>query len=141
MAEHDYFAVAPSDPDYQKALEMVGKALGPEEARRIEQLLAGGDLSKPIAWFFAKSWGALYDREEKLGNRERVMLLIGTDLALGRADPLRDHVRAALHFGFTPEDIVEAMFHAAFYVGVPALAMAMRATGQLLTEAQDKRKA
>lgn len=141
MADQDYFSVKPSDPDFQKGLEMVRKALGAEEAGKIEQLLSAGELSKPIGWFFAKGWGALYDREEKLDNRSRVMMLIGTDMALGRADPLRDHVRTALHLGFSPEEIVEAMFHAAFYVGVPALAMAMRTTGQLLSDAQGKGKA
>lgn len=141
MAGQDYFPVDPADADFQKGLEVVRQALGAEDAGRIEEMLAGGEFSRPIAWFFAKSWGALYDREDKLANRDRVMLLIGTDLALGRVEPLRDHVRAALHFGFTPEELLEAMFHAAFYLGVPALAMAMRATGELLASAQQNRKA
>lgn len=136
----DPFHIDSADPDYRTALEMMRRVLGADDASRIERLLQNGPLSEPIGWFFAKTWGALYEREDKLPLRERALVLIGTDLALGRADPLRDHLRVALHAGMTPEELVEAMFHAAFYVGVPALAMGMRVAGEVFAAAQKKKE-
>jgi len=64
--------------------------------------------------------------------RERALLLMGTDLALGREGPLKDHMRVALHGGLRPEQIIEALFHAMFYVGAPGLVLGLKVAGEVL---------
>ena len=39
--------------------------------------------------------------------------------ALGRHSPLRSHIRAALHIGFTQDQVVEVFMHLMLYGGIP----------------------
>src|ERR1700682_2701909 len=112
---------------------MVGKVLGSENASQVEQLLREGrPLSEQMGWFFTRTWGALYAREDKLPLRDRAITLIGIDLALGRVEPLREHLKVALHAGVTRSELAEVMFQAAFYLGVPILPMSVRAASEIL---------
>lgn len=138
--EPNAFPFDSSGAEYRLALDTMRDVLGPEDARKIEGLLKTGPFVEPLGWFFSKTWGALYARDDKLPMRDRAMLLIGTDLALGRMEPLRDHIRVALHAGATVSELVEAMFQAAFYVGVPALAMGIRAASDIFAEAKTQQK-
>jgi len=38
--------------------------------------------------------------------------------ALGREDPLRSHIRGALHIGFTHEQVIEVFLYMTLYSGI-----------------------
>src|ERR1700738_4278275 len=138
-SDMDPFKFDRASPEYQAALRMVRKVLGTENAGQIEQLLSAGPLSEQLGWFFTRTWGALYAREDKLPLRDRAITLIGIDLALGRVEPLREHLRVALHAGVPRGELEEVIFQAAFYLGVPILPMCVRAASEILDSVPEEK--
>ncbi|MCU7723405.1 carboxymuconolactone decarboxylase family protein [Actinoplanes sp. KI2] len=78
------------------------------------------DLSPALGHHVAAfAFGDIYDRPG-LDARSRQLVTIGVLTALGGCEPqLRVHVGAALNVGLTPDEIVEAILHAAVYAGFP----------------------
>jgi methylmalonyl-CoA/ethylmalonyl-CoA epimerase len=140
MSDSELFGFDHTSPEYQTAVRLVREILGPQSVAQIEQMMvAGAPLSEQIGWFFTKTWGGLYAREQQLPLRDRALLLIGIDLALGRVDPLREHLMVARHAGVTRRELEEVMFQSAFYLGVPILPMCLRAARDLFAnEAEEK---
>ena len=65
------------------------------------------------------AFGDVYSRPG-LAARDRQLVTIGSLAALGGCEPqLEVHVNAALNVGLTPDEIVEAIMHAAVYAGFP----------------------
>lgn len=79
-----------------------------------------GDISpelghQVVAWGF----GEVYSRPG-LDPRDRQLVTLGMLTALGGCEPqLEVHVNAALNVGLTPQQIIEALLHAAVYCGFP----------------------
>ncbi|MFD8820124.1 carboxymuconolactone decarboxylase family protein, partial [Streptomyces sp. NPDC059627] len=68
-----------------------------------------------VAWGF----GEIYSRPQ-LVPRDRQLVTLGMLTALGGCEPqLEVHINAALNMGLTPEQILEALLHAAGYCGFP----------------------
>ncbi|MFC4505958.1 MULTISPECIES: carboxymuconolactone decarboxylase family protein [Streptomyces] len=68
-----------------------------------------------VAWAF----GEMYSRPQ-LAPRDRQLVTLGMLTALGGCEPQLDvHINAALNVGLTPDEIVEALLHAAVYCGMP----------------------
>ncbi|MFT3888377.1 MAG: carboxymuconolactone decarboxylase family protein [Arachnia sp.] len=68
-----------------------------------------------VAWAF----GEIYSRPG-LAPRDRQLVTLGMLTALGGCEAQLDvHVNAALNVGLTPDEIVEALLHAAVYCGFP----------------------
>jgi 4-carboxymuconolactone decarboxylase len=68
-----------------------------------------------VAW----AYGEIYDRPA-LGPRDRQLVTLGMLTALGGCEPqLEVHINAALNVGLAPDEIVEALLHAAVYCGMP----------------------
>ncbi|MEU8481928.1 carboxymuconolactone decarboxylase family protein [Streptomyces sp. NPDC048641] len=68
-----------------------------------------------VAWAF----GEMYDRPQ-LAPRDRQLVTLGILTALGGCEPQLDvHVNASLNVGLKPDEIVEALLHAAVYCGMP----------------------
>jgi 4-carboxymuconolactone decarboxylase len=68
-----------------------------------------------VAW----AYGDIYSRPG-LRPRDRQLVTLGMLTALGGCEPQLDfHINAALNVGLAPEDIVEALLHAAVYCGIP----------------------
>jgi 4-carboxymuconolactone decarboxylase len=68
-----------------------------------------------VSWAF----GEIYSRPA-LPPRDRQLVTLGMLTALGGCEPQLDvHINAALNVGLTPEEIVEALLHAAVYCGMP----------------------
>lgn len=128
----DGFPFSRESRDFQQGLTLLRKVLGLEDAGRIESLLDNPLFGNEIGYLFAKTWGALYAREGLL-LKERALILMGTDLALGREGPLKDHMRVALHGGMSPKQIIEALFQTVFYVGAPALVLGLKVANEVMT--------
>jgi len=67
----------------------------------------------------AFAFGDIYDRPD-LDPRSRQLVTLGVLTALGGCEPqLKVHIGAALNVGLRPEEIIEALLHAAVYCGFP----------------------
>ena len=127
----DGFPFSRDSQDFRQGLALMRKVLGPDDATKIESLIDNPLFGNEIGYLFSKTWGALYARDN-LPLRDRAMLLMGSDLALGREGPLKDHMRVALHAGVSPQQIVEALFQSMFYVGAPGLVLGLKVASEVL---------
>ncbi|MFJ2904912.1 carboxymuconolactone decarboxylase family protein [Streptomyces sp. NPDC087212] len=102
---------------FARGLEVL-RAVDGEVGQRVVDSLAevSPELGHQIvAWGF----GEIYARPQ-LAPRDRQLVTLGMLTALGGCEPqLEVHVQAALNVGLTPEEIVEALLHAAGYCGFP----------------------
>src|SRR4051812_21600269 len=102
---------------FEHGLEVLARVDGDVGQRVIDSL---ADVSpelghQVVAWAF----GEIYDRPA-LPPRDRQLVTLGMLTALGGCEPqLEVHINAALNVGLTPEEIVEALLHAAVYCGMP----------------------
>lgn len=63
-------------------------------------------------------WGATWTRPG-LDLPSRCLCTLTCLAALGRHSPLRSHIRAALHIGFTQDQVIEVFLHLMLYGGIP----------------------
>ncbi|MGX1543648.1 carboxymuconolactone decarboxylase family protein [Streptomyces adustus] len=83
-----------------------------------------------VSWAF----GEIYDRPG-LVPRDRQLVTLGALTALGGCEAQLDvHVNAALNVGLTPEQITEALLHAAVYCGMPRALNATFAAKKVFAE-------
>ena len=127
----DGFPFSRDSKDFQQGLALMRKVLGVEDAAKVEGLIDNPLFGNEIGYLFSKTWGALYARDN-LPLRDRALLLMGSDLALGREGPLKDHMRVALHAGVTPPQIIEALFQSMFYIGAPGMVLGLKAASEVL---------
>jgi len=78
------------------------------------------------------AWGEIWDRPG-LPRHTRSLLTIAMLVALNRPEELRLHLRAARNNGVTPDEIKEALLHAAVYCGLPAANAAFRLAAEALS--------
>ena len=80
-------------------------------------------------------FGDIYSRPG-LGLREREIASVAALCALGYALPqLRVHVKAALHVGCTPGEIVEVLMQMSVYAGFPAALNGLAVAREVFAEA------
>ncbi|WP_028805881.1 carboxymuconolactone decarboxylase family protein [Streptomyces sp. 142MFCol3.1] len=83
-----------------------------------------------VAWAF----GEMYSRPQ-LAPRDRQLVTLGMLTALGGCEPQLDvHINAALNVGLKPDEIVEALLHAAVYCGMPKALNATFVAKKVFTE-------
>ncbi|MEV4758883.1 carboxymuconolactone decarboxylase family protein [Micromonospora sp. NPDC049559] len=105
------------EESFERGMRILSRIDG-ESGRRVVDSLA--DVSPElghqiVAWAF----GEMYQRPG-LAPRDRQLVTLGMLTALGGCEPqLEVHVNASLNVGLTPEQIVEALLHAAVYCGIP----------------------
>ena len=102
---------------FEHGLEVLSRIDGESGHRVIESL---NDISPElghqiVAWAF----GDMYSRPG-LPPRDRQLVTLGMLTALGGCETELDvHINASLNVGLSPEEIVEALLHAAVYCGIP----------------------
>ena len=64
------------------------------------------------------AWGTVWARDT-ISLRERSMLTLALLAATGNVDEIAMHIRATANTGASPDDVMEALLHAAVYAGVP----------------------
>jgi 4-carboxymuconolactone decarboxylase len=67
----------------------------------------------------AFAFGEVWPRETIISPKVRSLLTVGILTALYRPDQLRLHINGALNHGATPNEILETIFHAGVYAGLP----------------------
>ncbi|WP_406639931.1 carboxymuconolactone decarboxylase family protein [Amycolatopsis sp. WGS_07] len=98
-------------------LEVLSRIDGEAGEAVIESL---ADISPALGHHVAAfSFGDIYDRPG-LDPRSRQLVTLGMLTALGGCEPqLKVHIGAALNVGISRDEVVEALLHAAVYVGFP----------------------
>ena len=81
----------------------------------------------------AYAWGEIWNRPG-LDRRSRSMITLTALVALGHAEELAMHVRAARRNGLSVDEIKEVLLQAAIYCGVPAANTAFRIAQRVLDE-------
>ncbi|MFE5512263.1 carboxymuconolactone decarboxylase family protein [Streptomyces sp. NPDC056529] len=76
-------------------------------------------------------------KREGLSPRDRSLITIAILAATSRPDQLHSHLRLGLDNGLTPEELVEALTHVAFYAGWPS---GMGALTQLKAIVEDQQQ-
>ena len=79
------------------------------------------------------AWGEIWSRPG-LDRRTRSCITLTALIALGRAEELEMHLRAALRNGLTLDEIKEVLLHSAVYCGVPAANSAFAIAQRVLEE-------
>jgi len=115
------------------ARELLNAMLGEPFARGLEAAARQG-FGAPLAeiairYAFTDVWN-----RPGLGRRERSIMTLGMLVALGLPNELKNHVRAGLANGLTPQEIEELIVHASVYVGLPRAGEAMQAATAVLRE-------
>ncbi|MBE1608300.1 carboxymuconolactone decarboxylase family protein [Actinopolymorpha pittospori] len=102
---------------FEHGLEVLSRIDGESGHRVVESL---NDISPElghqiVAWAF----GDMYDRPA-LPPRDRQLVTLGMLTALGGCEVELDvHINASLNVGLSPEEVVEALLHAAVHCGIP----------------------
>lgn len=78
-------------------------------------------------------FGAVWAREG-LDRRSRSIATIAMLIGLRTHDELKNHFKAGIANGLTPQEIEELLLHAVPYLGYPSVALAIRAATEALTE-------
>ncbi len=103
---------------YDQGMTTRRTVLGEAHVERAEA--AKTDFDAPFqALITEAAWGHLWSGDT-LTKRERSIVTVALLAALGRSDELALHIRATANTGASPEDVREALMHAAIYAGVPA---------------------
>lgn len=110
--------MTPSDPAYERGMEVRREVLGDEHVDRA--LVRTTGFTEDFQDFITRyAWGEVWTRPG-LDRRKRSCVTMTALVALGRFDELGMHVRAALRNGLTEDEIKEVLLQCAVYCGVPA---------------------
>jgi len=82
------------------------------------------------------AWGEIWTRPG-LPRKTRSLIAIAMMVALNRGDELKMHIRGALQYGVTREELREVLLQTAIYCGVPAANAAFHLTEQVLSEMEE----
>ncbi|MBI4233865.1 MAG: carboxymuconolactone decarboxylase family protein [Chloroflexi bacterium] len=77
-------------------------------------------------YFFGEIWA-----RPGLDLKSRLVCALSALTVLGREPQLKNHIRAALHVGFTREQVVELLAHTTFYGGLPTALNALAAAKEV----------
>jgi 4-carboxymuconolactone decarboxylase len=102
----------------RRGREMLARVDGEAGVEVVERLAK--DFPDFAGYVLEYPFGAIYARPG-LGLREREIAVVAALTAMGNAAPqLRVHLKAALHVGCTPREIVEVVMQMSVYAGFPA---------------------
>lgn len=116
-----------------------------EKGRAMRSLMAGGDpshftlpgidqLAPDLQRIIDEAlFGSIWTRGG-LEPEHRCICTISALMALGQLPLLRRHIERSLNLGLTPHQVVEVFIQLTFYVGVPAVATAMRITKEVFED-------
>lgn len=112
----------------QKTDELLSKLFGQELQRDIRELeKTDPELFSLITEIpLGKVWA-----RPGLPLREKSLITIASQAALGRWDQVRLHMQSFLHIGGSREELREVCIHLAIYCGFPAMVASMRVLKEL----------
>ena len=119
-----------SDAQYNGRPNEQGAAGVTPQPSRAQQLM--GDIAPKLAQLtdsvlFGDVWG-----RPGLSRRDRSLVTVSALIAMNRPDQLRSHLALARENGVTPDELVEAITHLAFYAGWPSALTAIGVAKEVL---------
>jgi 4-carboxymuconolactone decarboxylase len=125
-----------NDELFERGIATMEKLMGPEAAaatrKRHDAAVAAGtaeqnDYSTQLVF------GFMLNRPQ-LALRDRILVILASDITQGTPNALRDHVQIALNIGITREEINEVVFQLTQYCGFPRAREARVAIGEIFAE-------
>ena len=117
-----------TDQDFKKGLEIL-EEMGREDSL-FEQEDTYSDMYELSVGYL---WGQIWQRPH-LSLRDRQIITLAANIALGRPSGNYSHYRSAKKIGITHEEICEIMIHVGMYAGWPTMAHANRQYRSVLAE-------
>jgi 4-carboxymuconolactone decarboxylase len=101
----------------------------------VDRAIAGTtDFTEPFQDFITRTaWGDVWSRPG-LDRRTRSIITLTALTAIRAEGEIAMHVRAAITYGLTPDEIGEVILHTAVYAGVPAANAAFKIANETLRE-------
>jgi 4-carboxymuconolactone decarboxylase len=104
------------DERYKKGMEILNKVTDEKGINMIKRFSEiHPDFEEMMVSF---GYGDIWSRDE-LDLKQRALITLSSLITQGAFEALRFHVKAALHVGVKPKEIVELVVHCAAYVGFP----------------------
>ena len=82
---------------------------------------------------FERFWG-----REGLSFREKSIVTLSSQIALGRWDQVETHMRSFLHLGGTEKDLKNILFHLGLYCGFPVIVAGLRVLEEVKKKLSEK---
>jgi len=90
------------------------------------------EFDQPLqALVMENAWGSTWNRDD-LPKDTRSLVTISMLIALKAPNELKGHIRGALRYGVSKEEIRAVILHASVYCGFPAAIEAMRAAREVI---------
>jgi 4-carboxymuconolactone decarboxylase len=122
-----------SEENHQRGLKLL-KEMGRENTLYEQEETCDDMYRLSVGYLFGEIWS-----RPNLTLRERQIVTLAANIALGRPSGTHSHYRSAKQVGLTHEEICEIMIQVGAYAGWPTMAHANRQYREVLAE--DKAKA
>ena len=104
-----------------------------EGSEILERFRAPDFIRKELTQFVLGAAGQVWSREG-LEPKYRSLATISVLTAVGRLEPLREHIGLGLDNGLTPREICEGLLQCAVYAGFPSCVQAMEVAHDVFEE-------
>ena len=112
------------------------KQMGREKLMLNQKALSRDMYDMSVGHLFGDVWA-----RPGLSLRDRQLVTLAANIAMGRATGNHSHYLSSLHLGITKRQIIEVMIQVGHYTGWPTLSNAVRQFTEILEEDQERKKA
>lgn len=130
---------AKSRRDYNDRFERgmkVLKKMGREKLMLNQKALSEEMYDISVGHLFGDVWG-----RPGLSLRDRQLVTLAANIAMGRATGNHSHYLSSLHLGITKREIIEVMIQVGHYTGWPTLSNAVRQFTEIMEEDKARKRA
>jgi len=118
---------------YRRGLDTLARAGNKPDGAQNKLAEVSPDFARMAIAF---PYGEIFSRSQ-LDVKTRELLAVVATAALGALPQLRGHVAAALHFGWSQAEVIEAVMQTAVFAGFPAATNSLTACHDLLVSGGD----
>jgi 4-carboxymuconolactone decarboxylase len=125
--------------DYNDRFERgmnVLKKMGREKLMLNQKALSEEMYDISVGHLFGDVWG-----RPGLSLRDRQLVTLAANIAMGRATGNHSHYLSSLHLGITKREIIEVMIQVGHYTGWPTLSNAVRQFTEIMEEDKARKRA
>ncbi len=112
------------------------KKMGREKLMLDQKALSQDMYDMSVGHLFGDVWG-----RPGLSLRDRQLVTLAANIAMGRATGNHSHYLSSLHLGITRREIIEIMIQVGHYTGWPTLSNAVRQFTEIMEEEKARKKA
>lgn len=112
------------------------KKMGREKLMLNQKALSEDMYEMSVGHLFGDVWG-----RPGLSLRDRQLVTLAANIAMGRATGNHSHYLSSLHLGITKREIIEVMIQVGHYTGWPTLSNAVRQFTEIMEEDKARKRA